>query len=162
MNFVFVVPGLDFGVPGLDFLVPDFAFLVAGLDFLVRWLEIVRGRLRGRRVSSARSKLSRHSRPRQLLDQAGDFAPRFEMRHVADAREAVKRDEAAQTLRVMGRRYAILDSEHDFGRRLRRCEKAADVERLPAARENRRSEPALLRDQRPLLPLAQRDRKSVV
>ena len=77
------------------------------------------------------------------------------MRHVADMREAVQRDEAAQALRVMGRRDAILDPDHDLGRRLRRGEKAADVDRLSAALREWPCEPPLLRDQRPLSALAQ-------
>ena len=69
--------------------------------------------------------------------------------------EAVQRDEAAQALCMMGRRDAILDPDHDLGRRLGRREKAADVDRLSAARENGLGEPPLLRDQRPLSALAQ-------
>ncbi len=77
------------------------------------------------------------------------------MRHVADMREAVQRDEAAQAVRVMGRRDAILGPDHDLGRRLGRGEKSAHVDRLPATLENGLGEPPLLGDQRPLSALAQ-------
>src|SRR5580693_5706109 len=78
------------------------------------------------------------------------------MRHVADMSKAVQCDEAAQAFRLMGRRDAILEPDHDLGWRLRRREKAADVDRLATARQNSLGEAALIGDQWPLSALAQR------
>ncbi len=78
------------------------------------------------------------------------------MRHMAYAGEAMLGDEPAQAVRVMGRRYAILDPKHDLGWRPRRGQKTPDVERLSAACENGLSQPPLFRNQRPFLPLPQR------
>src|SRR5271165_466166 len=89
--------------------------------------------------------------PHQLLDQHRDFTPRFEMRHVADAGESMERYESAQALGVMSRNDPILESEHDFGRRLRRREMAADVDRLSAVRKQGCGQSPLLGDQRTLL-----------
>ena len=77
------------------------------------------------------------------------------MRHVADMGEAVQRDEAAQAVRAMGRRDAILDPDYDLGWHEWRRQKFADVDAPPAIQENGLGKPPLLRDQRPLSALAQ-------
>ena len=77
------------------------------------------------------------------------------MRHVADMGEAVQSDEAAQALHMTGRRDAILEPNHDLGRRLRRREKAANVDHLFAAGKNGLGESALVGDQWPLLAKSQ-------
>ena len=77
------------------------------------------------------------------------------MGHVADMSKAVQRDEAAQAVGMMGWDDPILEADDDLGRRLRGHEKAANVDRLAAARENGLGEAPLFRDQRPLPAQAQ-------
>ena len=97
--------------------------------------------------------LGGRTRPRQLLDQSRHLAPRLEMRHVADFREAVHRHEAAQVFRVVSGRDAVLAAEHHLHRNLRRDQTIANVDNLPAIGEQRLGEAALGRDERPFRPL---------